>query len=144
MSQTVIENKTSVPGCLFRFLWFLFIGLPLGLPWTLIAWFFMITIVGLPIGLWMINRLPQIMTLRFKSTETIIRNTGGRQSASTRDIRQRPFFLRVLYFLFIGFWFSLVWLILAWVLVLVTLGFGLPVAFWMFSNAALVTTLARD
>ena len=143
MSQTVIENKPSSPGCLVRALWFYFIGLPIGLPWTIIAWVFMITIIGLPVGLWMINRLPQITTLRFKRTETVIRNQGGQTMVSTRDIHQRPFFGRALYFILIGFWFSLVWLILAWLLALVTLGFGLPLAFWMFDQAAAVTTLAR-
>jgi uncharacterized membrane protein YccF (DUF307 family) len=144
VSQTVIENKSSNPGCLVRFLWFLFIGIPVGLPWMIIAWVFMITIIGLPVGLWMINRLPQIVTLRFKRTETVIHNRDGQTVAATRDIRQRPFLGRALYFILIGFWFSLVWLILAWVLALVTLGFGLPFAFWMFDQAAAVTTLARN
>ena len=143
MSQTVVENRPSSPGCLVRFLWFLFIGIPIGLPWTIIAWVFMITIIGLPVGLWMINRLPQIVTLRFRRTETIIRNLGGQTVAITRDVHQRPFLGRALYFILIGFWFSLVWLILAWVLALVTLGFGLPLAFWMFDQAAAVTTLAK-
>jgi len=143
MSQTVIENRTSNPGCLGRFLWFLFIGIPIGLPWTIIAWVFMITIVGLPVGLWMINLLPQITTLRFKRTETIIRNQGGQTMVSTRAIQQYSFLGRALYFILIGFWFSLLWLILAWVFALVTLGFGLPLAFWMFDQAAAVTTLAR-
>jgi uncharacterized membrane protein YccF (DUF307 family) len=143
MSQTVYENKSSNPGCLVRFLWFLFIGIPIGLPWTIIAWVFMITIVGLPVGLWMINLLPQITTLRFKRTETVVSNQGGQTVVSTHDIKQRPFLIRAVYFIVIGFWFSLVWLILAWVLALVTLGFGLPFAFWMFDQAAAVTTLAR-
>jgi len=143
MTQTVIENKSSNPGCLVRFLWFLFIGIPIGLPWTIIAWVFMITIIGLPVGLWMVNRLPQITTLRFRRTETVIRNQGGQTVVSTHDIHQRLFLVRALYFLFIGIWFSIVWLLLAWVLTLITLGFGLPLAFWMFDQTAAVTTLAR-
>ncbi len=143
MSQTIVENKPSSPGCLVRFLWFLFIGLPLGLPWTVFAWFFMVTIVGLPLGLWMINRIPNIMTLRFQRTETVVTTRDDKTVVSTRDIRQRPFLVRALYFLLIGIWFSLVWLLLAWILALVTLGFGLPLAFWMFDQAAAVTTLAR-
>ena len=145
MSQntTVIENKPSGPGCLLRALWFYFIGLPIGLPWTLIAWVFMITVVGLPVGLWMINRLPQIVTLKSKKYQTVVTSNEGQTHVAFRDVPQRPILIRALYFILIGFWFSLVWLILAWVFALVTLGFGLPLAFWMFDQAAAVTTLAR-
>lgn len=142
-SSTVYRNESGNPGCLVRFLWFLFIGIPIGLPWTIIAWVFMVTIAGLPVGLWMINRIPQIVTLRFKRTETVVTNQGGQTVVTTKDIPQHPFLGRALYFILIGIWFSLVWLILAWVFALVTLGFGLPLAFWMFDRAGGVTTLAR-
>jgi uncharacterized membrane protein len=56
---------------------------------------------------------------------------------------QHPFLLRALYFILIGFWFSLVWMLVAWLLTGITLGLGLPLSFWMFDQVPAVTTLAR-
>lgn len=142
--QTVMTQKPSGPGCLVRALWFYFIGVPLGLPWTIIAWLLMVTIIGLPAGLWMLNRLPQIVTLKSARRETVVATTPqGGTIVTERDVPQRPFLARALYFILIGFWFSLVWLILAWVFAILTLGLGLPLAFWMFDRVPAVTTLAR-
>jgi len=54
-----------------------------------------------------------------------------------------PFLLRALYFILIGWWFSAIWLILAWLLTGLSLGLGLPLAFWMFDQVPAITTLAR-
>ncbi len=141
---TVINDKGAGPGCLIRALWFLFIGIPIGLPWTIIAWFFIVTIIGLPVGLWMLHRLPQLMTLKPERSQTVVTTTPAGQTQVTRSgAPQLPFLVRAVYFLFVGIWLSLVWLILAWVLTLLTLGFGLPLAFWMFDRVPSVTTLAR-
>ncbi len=141
--QTTVFNDKG-PGCLVRALWFLFIGIPIGLPWTVIAWFFCITVIGLPLGLWMLNRLPQIVTLKSARTQTVVTTTPGGQTQVTHTgAPQPPFLLRAVYFLFIGWWFSLVWLIFAWLLALLTLGLGLPIAFWMFDRVPTITTLAR-
>ena len=142
--QTVVPQKTTGPGCLVRTLWFLFIGIPVGLPWTIIAWVFMITIIGLPVGLWMLNRLPQIVTLKSAQREIVVTTTpDGKTVVGERDVKQRPFLVRALYFLLIGFWLSLMWLILAWVFAILTLGFGLPLAFWVFNRVPAITTLAK-
>jgi uncharacterized membrane protein len=58
-------------------------------------------------------------------------------------MRQNPFLLRALYFLVIGFWFSLVWMLLAWLLTAVTFGLAFPLTFWMFDQVPAITTLAR-
>ncbi len=54
---------------------------------------------------------------------------------------QRPFYLRALYFLLIGFWFSAIWLSLAWLLAITII--GLPAAQWMFLRVNAVLTLQR-
>jgi uncharacterized membrane protein YccF (DUF307 family) len=143
--QTIYSQKPSEPGCLVRALWFYFIGIPVGLPWTIIAWLFMVTIIGLPVGLWMLNRLPQIVTLKSTRRETVVTKTpDGTTYVRDSNIKQRPFLGRALYFVLVGFWLSLVWLILAWVFAILTLGFGLPAAFWMFNQVPALTTLARQ
>ena len=137
------ETSQSGPGLLIRVLWFLFIGWWLGLIWVLIAWFFNLTIIGLPLGLAMINNIPQVMTLRPSRVYTVVENRNGTQVIRQRSLEQNPFLLRALYFLVIGCWFSLVWMLLAWLISLVTLGLAFPISFWMFDRVPAVTTLAR-
>lgn len=131
------------PGCLVRGLYFIFVGSWLGAIWMVVAWALNVTIIGLPFGLAMLNRLPQIMTLRPVRTQTTVTTQNGTTYVNQTPLRQRPFLVRALYFILIGWWFSLVWLIIAWLIAGVTLGLALPVAFWMFDCVPEVTTLAR-
>ena len=136
-------TSQSGPGLLIRVLWFLFIGWWLGLIWVLVAWFFNLTIIGLPLGLFMINNIPQVMTLQPARMQTVVDARNGTQVVRQLPLEQPPFLLRALYFLVIGFWFSLVWMLLAWLISLVTLGLAFPISFWMFNRVPCVTTLAR-
>ncbi len=136
-------TSQSGPGLLIRVLWFLFIGWWLGLIWVLVAWFFNFTIIGLPLGLFMINNIPQVMTLQPARMQTVVDARNGTKVVSQLPLEQPPFLLRALYFLVIGFWFSLVWMLLAWLISLVTLGLAFPISFWMFNRVPCVTTLAR-
>lgn len=142
-NKTVTIKSEEGPGCLIRGLYFLFIGLWLGAIWVFVAWFFNITIIGLPVGLAMLNSIPQVMTLRPRRVQTTVSVVNGSTIVKKGTIAQHPFLLRALYFILIGFWFSLVWLIIAWVISGFTFGLGLPIAFWMFDRVPTVTTLAR-
>lgn len=147
MSQTqppvMVLPEERGPGCLIRLLYFVFIGLWVGGVVTLIAWVLNITIIGLPLGLWLLNRLPVIMTLRPVRRETQVVVVNGRVLLRRRDLPQYPFLVRAVYFLLIGWWFSLLWMGMAWLLTGLSLGLGLPLAFWMFDQVPFVTTLAR-
>ncbi len=147
MSQTqppvMVLPEERGPGCLIRLLYFVFIGLWVGGVVTLIAWVLNITIIGLPLGLWLLNRLPVIMTLRPVRRETQVVVVNGRVLLRRRDLPQYPFLVRAAYFLLIGWWFSLLWMGMAWLLTGLSLGLGLPLAFWMFDQVPFVTTLAR-
>lgn len=143
-NSTVTISTAKGPGCLVRGLYFLCVGLWLGLILSVVAWLLNITIIGLPLGLAILNRLPQLMTLRPPRVQTTVSVSGtGTPVVRQTTLKQHPFLLRALYFLLIGFWFSLVWLLLAWIISGFTLGLGLPVAFWMFDRVPQVTTLAR-
>jgi uncharacterized membrane protein YccF (DUF307 family) len=139
-----VQVSNPGPGCLVRGLYFIFIGSWLGLIWILAAWFFNLTIIGLPLGLAMINRIPQVMTLRPVRVQTIVEVRNGAPVVNQRPLEQPPFILRALYFIVIGFWLSLVWMLLAWIFTGLTLGLGLPLAFWMFDRVPAITTLARS
>jgi uncharacterized membrane protein YccF (DUF307 family) len=131
------------PGCLIRLLYFIFVGLWLGGILTLAAWLLNVTIIGLPLGLMIINRLPQFMTLKPVPVQTRVMVQDGRM-VTRRELAQAPhFLLRAVWFILIGWWASLVWMLLAWLISGVTLGLGLPLAFWMFDQVPWITTLAR-
>lgn len=120
-----------------RLVWFLFVGLWLGQLWLMFAWLFNLTIIGLPIGLWMLNRLPQVMTLRRNPFR--LHTLEG--ATYTRTSNGTPWVMRALYFVCIGWWFSLLWLQLAWLFAASLI--GMPVAFLMFERTTMVTTLGE-
>jgi hypothetical protein len=141
--NTVVYDYNKGPGCLVRGLWFIFIGLWLGGIWSVIAWILTITIIGMPLGLWMLNRIPQVMTLKPVRTVSTVTTVDGRVVITHRNPKQIFFLWRAIYFILIGWWFSLIWLILAWLITGFTLGLGLPLAFWMFDRVPGITTLQR-
>jgi uncharacterized membrane protein YccF (DUF307 family)/ribosomal protein L40E len=113
-----------------RALWFLFAGLWAGQIWLLMAWLVNMTLIGLPLGVWMLNQLPQIMTLRRQRRS--LQLAAGRSSV--------PFAARAIYFLLVGWWLSLLWSELAWLASALII--GLPLGFLMFERAGTVATLA--
>ncbi|MCS6882482.1 MAG: zinc ribbon domain-containing protein [Oscillochloridaceae bacterium] len=140
----VMAPTVAGPGCLVRGLYFLFIGLWLGAIWTGLAWALLVSVIGLPLGLLMLNRLPQVMTLKPIGTQMRVINQGGVVLISQGQIEQRPFWLRALYFVLVGWWLSGLWLFAAWSLISVTFGLGLPLAFWMFDQTPAIVSLARQ
>ncbi len=142
MTDTIIERKKS-PGCLWQILWFAFIGWWLGQAWMIAAWFFMITIIGIPVGIAMLNRIPKVMALR-EPDEKLKVIPHGEGQAATRPVQpvQVHFVLRVIYFLLVGWWLSAVWLEAAYALCMTYI--GVPVGFWMFDRVPALLTLQRD
>jgi uncharacterized membrane protein YccF (DUF307 family) len=139
----VVVNQETGPGLLVRAVYFIFIGVWLGFVCTELAWLLNVTVIGLPLGLLILNRLPQIMTLKPSTAGLQVSVQNGVVVVQQGHPVQQPFLLRALYFLLIGSWFSLIWLTLAWALAGFTLGLGLPLSFWMFNRAPGVTTLRR-
>jgi uncharacterized membrane protein YccF (DUF307 family) len=64
MSEALVLTKErravrEIPF-LLRVVWFFVLGWELTGIWILVAWALNLTIIGLPLGLWMINRIPQV------------------------------------------------------------------------------------
>ena len=140
-SSVYIEQERG-PGLLIRALYFIIIGLWLGGIWTVIAWVLVVSIIGLPIGLLMLNRIPQIMTLKPVRENRYMVQQDGRWVMRNYTKEQPSFLARALYFLLIGWWFSALWLLSAWAIAGITLGLGLPLSFWMFDRVPAITTLS--
>jgi uncharacterized membrane protein YccF (DUF307 family) len=128
----VAPTRAEVP-LLARALWFILVGLWVGQLWLIMAWLLNLSVIGLPLGLWMLSRLPQVMTLRSTPIPRPAPVSLGQSTAN--------FAVRAVYFVLIGWWVSLLWMELAWLVAASMI--GLPLSFLMFERVATVTTLAE-
>lgn len=138
--QTVQTRQT--PGCLVQLLWFFFIGIWLGQIWMIAAWIMMITIIGIPVSISMLNMLPRVIALREPDRQVRYVHSagGGCQGIEVRQ-PQVNIILRALYFLLIGWWLSAIWMETAYLLTSTII--FLPVGFWMFDQVPALVSLHR-
>lgn len=138
----VMTMQRNEVGWMGRLLWFVLVGWWATFIWINVAWALNTTIIFLPLGLWMINRVPQIMTLHTETTliEPVQRPDGSLRWHE-RAVAQEPFVLRALWFALIGWWLSFFWANLAWAFA--TTIIGLPVGIWMLNRLPTMTTLRR-
>jgi len=140
MDTVVVETKQG-PGCLIQILYFFLVGWWLGQIWIGVAWFLMVTIIGIPIAVKMLNHLPQIIALRGYATTVALKEVDGTLVAEKGSTPQHNLLLRALYFVLIGWWFSAIWMEVAYWLCMTII--GLPVGFWMFDRVPAVVSLHR-
>ncbi len=138
MTTTVIRQERGA-NLLLRAVYFLVFGLWFSAIWASIAWVLCVTIIGLPFGLWMLNRLPQVTTLRPQRGDLLLTASGELQRIG---VPQLNLLLRALWFVLVGWWLSALWMAAAWALCAVII--GLPVGFWMFDRVPAVVTLGRS
>jgi uncharacterized membrane protein YccF (DUF307 family) len=130
------------PNLLVRFIWWLFIGWWASGIAVSIAWVALITIIGIPLGIWIINRLPSILTLRPRTREwSLGQDELGNVVATDRGRPQVGWPIRGLWFLFVGWWASGLWMSLAWLIQLTVI--GVPVALLMFNRTPFIASLYR-
>lgn len=127
-------NLDTTGNLLIRAVWFFFIGWWLGLLWSLAAWLFNLTLIGLPVGLMMLNATPTVTTLqqRRRQVQPHRRPSGP----------EHPLPLRAIWFALIGWWASLLWILTAWAFSLTLL--LMPISFWMWNRIPTITTLAAE
>ncbi len=141
-NSTVVVETQRQPGCLLQLLWFAFIGVWLGQAWMVIAWILMVTIIGIPLGVAMLNMIPKVVALREPTRQVrVYRREDGNMMEQTIEPRQINIVLRAIYFILIGWWFSALWMEVAYALCATII--GLPVGFWMFDRVPAVLTLRK-
>jgi uncharacterized membrane protein YccF (DUF307 family) len=139
--NVVVVAESAEPNLLIRALWFFFVGWWLSGIATLIAILLQLTILGIPLAVWVVNRMPQIVTLKSSRKLSVTTDEAGVTMVMYADREQRPFLHRAIYYVLVGWWAASIWLSLAW-LAAVTI-IGLPLAFWMYGATGKVQTLRR-
>jgi uncharacterized membrane protein YccF (DUF307 family) len=163
MQQSSVVNvniQHKGPSFLVRVIYYIFIGWWLGYFWLNLGFLLCFFIVTLPLGLIMLNRLPQVMTLRPAGTSTNV-NVSSTQVATTGapgqpsqmmsvqnisvsvgGTKQMNFFIRAIYYIFVGWWAGYIWANLAYLLCFLIV--TLPVGLIMFNRLPMVLTLRRN
>jgi uncharacterized membrane protein YccF (DUF307 family) len=137
-TQPIVIQRSDGAGLLIRALYFVLVGWWFSAIWAVIAWVLCVTIIGLPLGLFMLNRMPQVATLKPARTNLLVTASG---EVVQLNVPQVPFLLRAIYFVLIGWWFSAIWLAVAWALHVTII--GMVIGFWMFNRVPAVVSLAR-
>ncbi|WP_135303473.1 YccF domain-containing protein [Haloarcula amylovorans] len=119
------------PSLFVRALWFLLVGWWATGIWLSVAWLLNVTIIGIPLGIWLINQVPMILSLKRRDPLVEERGGGG----------QYPLVVRAVWFLLVGWWASGIWTGVAYTLTLTVV--GIPLAIWMYNQLPYVVSLYR-
>jgi uncharacterized membrane protein YccF (DUF307 family) len=125
------------PSLLVRAAWFIFVGSWLTGVALTAAWMLNLTIIGLPAGIKIINRVPYLLTLKqSESSET------GRSADNLGDGSETPSFaVRGAYFIFVGWWASGLLMGVAYLSSLTVI--GIPIGVVLFNYLPYVTSLKQ-
>jgi len=144
MTTVIIANQQKrQPGCLVQVIWFLLVGSWLSLLAVMVAWLCMLTVVGIPLGIAIVNKLPKLVALREpRSAKPVtVVTTGAATVVTTGAVRQHPFVIRAVWFVLVGWWASLIVMVTAWVLCASII--GMPIGFWLFDRTPGILSLHR-
>jgi len=132
------NTNSFSPNIIIRALWFILLGWELTALWLAIAWILNVSVIFLPIGLKMISLTPKVLTLKdiHRKQQIVDGNLTYTKTNQTNIL------FRGLYFLFVGWWASLLWMSIGYLLFLTLI--GLPFGIWMLNRLPEVTTLYRS
>jgi uncharacterized membrane protein YccF (DUF307 family) len=137
-----IEQEDTSPSIVVRGVYFLLFGWWASGVWLSIAWMLNLTIVGMPLGIKMINYVPKIVSLKDRTIETDRAvDEDGNVTITQETSEQYSLPLRAAYFLLVGWWASGVWMFFAWVASVTVV--GLPLAVWMYDRLPFVVSLYK-
>ena len=138
---TVVVAERPEPNLVIRALWFIAIGWWLSGLTIVLAILLQLTIIGIPAAIWVINRIPQITTLKSSRQLQVGPHQRGAMIVEFADRPQRRWWVRAAYYILVGWWAVSIWMALAWV-ASVTL-ILMPLGFWMYGATGAIQTLRR-
>ena len=120
---------------LARFIYFLAIGWWLGLFAAILGYLLCLSIIGLPFGVMLINRLPTFVFLREPGEPCDL-------GYDHRHLREEfPFLLRALWFFVLGWTLGFIGIAAGYVLALTII--GIPLAIYVLNRVPMMMTLSR-
>jgi len=131
LSVAVVGSDMAQRSLLVRALWFVFVGWWASFLVVNVAWLLMVTIVGIPFGIWLIDRVPFVQSLRRREISDDDGGDGG-----------HSLFVRAVYFVFVGWWAGFLWGNVA--IVLSNTIVGIPIGYVMLNWLPYVTSLSRQ
>ena len=142
MNSSVVIDTRQNPGCLIQLLWFVVIGWWLGMLWIAVAWLFMVTIIGAPLGVMMLDKLPRVIAMRDEPHRVMV--TQGPGGMQRREVfpPEINLLVRAIYFVLVGWWLSALWMAAAYLLCATII--GIPVGFWMFDRVPTLVSLKHS
>jgi len=140
-AMPMILAAPAGPPFLVRALWYLFVGWWLSAVMIVLGYLLMMSVIGIPVAFAVFNRIPQVLTLRARTVQYRADIHDGITYLTAGTERQRPWLLRAVYFLLIGWWFGAAWLVAAWLIGLLLI--TLPISFLMYNRTSGVMTLQR-
>ena len=133
MSEQPRTAVTEQRSLLLRAAWFLLVGWWATGLWLTIAWIFLVLVITIPIGIKMINVVPMVLSLKSPTRELV-----GQEVTSPE---QRNLLVRAVWFVFIGWWASLLWMAIAYLFTITIV--GIPIAIWMYGKLPAIVSLYR-
>jgi uncharacterized membrane protein YccF (DUF307 family) len=140
-TNVIVQPQTSGPGFLVRAFWFVFIGWWLSAIATVFAYLLCVTIIGLPFGFALFNRLPAVLTLRPRSETYVTEVRDGVTFMRGGTVPQLPMAGRAVWFLLAGWWLGAIYVTVAWFLCVVII--TLPIGLYLYNRIGAVMTLLR-
>jgi len=139
--QIVVQVKER--GLLVRALYYVFIGWWLSGLLMFAAGVCIASVVLLPVGLALVNRLPQVMTLRPRSTVVnAAMLADGSMQYTVGSAEQRSMLVRTVYFCFVGWWAGMFVMFAAWVLSVLIV--TMPLGLMLLNRVPAAVTLRRN
>ena len=62
-TQPIVVQRSDGAGLLIRALYFVLVGWWFSAIWLAVAWALHVTIIGMLVGFWMFNRVPEVVSL---------------------------------------------------------------------------------
>jgi len=138
--NVTIEQEDTSPSIVVRGAYFLLFGWWASGVWLSIAWLLNLTIIGMPLGIKMINFVPKIVSLKDRKIETVRTvDKDGNVNIKQGTTDQYSLPLRAAYFLLVGWWASGIWMFFAWLASITII--GLPLAVWMYDRLPFIVSL---
>jgi uncharacterized membrane protein YccF (DUF307 family) len=140
--QLVPGETQRGPGFLVRALWFVLVGWWLTAIVSTLAWFAMITIIGLPLGIYLINHVPTYLTLRPRTKQVSwVPDPAGGYALMETGVRQTEWWIRFIWFLFVGWWASAAVMVVGYALIVFII--TIPLGLWIYNRVPFVASLYR-